>query len=558
MISENFPIGDSPLFPAPHIKEAVPHNVKTLQQLLETRENDVGILFALANLSFYENCPGESLEYFRKAIAIEATRPELFSNQAIVLYSLQRIAEARKSFEVALELDSEYEDGLYYFAHLHLSLGAHESAKKLLKRLTRINSIHVKGLALLGYSYQEIGETSLANNYYRQVYSLDPTIAWVKHRLCKLDFKAGKEKFEEKELIEAFKIWSKAHELFKPSFISDKEISKEFKKLRIYFNEKNLINPIIDNYKQLAKKGDTIEGKFFHQLFCQFYFSVGLFPDFYLEQDKTTSEQEFWNESLETLGQHPFANFKIAVALSYEGKLEEALRLFRLCEDTLLPKKQESLSLGKIVVFIKMLLRLPTEDSIEISSATDEAWLEAGWKNKLERNLWKESGFEPKEAKSWAKLDLLPKQAREWRKVFSDPELAKPWLDNKIEKPKEAKFYLKAEITPKAAKQWARNFTHGPQKAVQCYNAGLKNPEEAEKWLGVFTLPWEAARWADLGLSPEEAAASFREGVSEPYEAKKLLDESKIAKSKDETTEEESKPDSLDSPKTNLESTSIE
>lgn len=527
MSLEAFPIGNSPLVPAPHIPEAVPHSIVMLLNLLDEREEDIDLLFAIANLYFYQNDLLNSVKFYKKILKLDRDRVEVLSNLAVVLYVLGKKNEAKKFFKNSLEVDSGYEHSLYYFSHLKISLFEFSEAKKLLIKLVENNFEHVKGLSLLAYIFDHEKEYKLARKHYEKIFLINPEMLWVNHKLCMIDFQKGKEAFLTEDYSLAFSIWSEANKNYKSSFVSNREIAKQFAELQNDFNKNKKDEKLIELYRETKFSDPNISANFFHEIFSAFFFSIGLFPEFYLSQDEIYLDRQRWEESLQKRGDHPYAYFKIAIGMAFEGKLEEAFSKFRYCEDTLLPKKLESLEIVRIVRFIKSLLRIP--EGRGISNAPDQEWQKVGFTESLEKKLWQGSGFEPDEAMLWHTAGFLPNQAKEWSAANITLEDAKKWYEHSFRSVRNVKIWKNGGLSPEEAKSWENYFKDNRDKAVQFYNAGLKDPKAAFEWLKVFNLTWDAVSWNDQGFSPEEAQGWFRKGVSDPFEAKRLSKKEKFS-----------------------------
>jgi len=522
MILDDFPIGNSPLIPAPHIEEAVPQSIDKLEQLLESRPDSTNLIFALANLNYHSGNYSNSENLFRKGLKIKPDNYSLLSNLALVLYVQNKNSEAKKYFDKALSLKPKLEHSLYFQAHLALSESKKTSALKMFEKLVEDFPKNHKALAILGGLYQENGEEKKARELYQKVVRLGVSIPWVEHQLCKLEFFSGKEKFVIGKYFEAFEIWKKADNQFESSFVADKTISKELKELQQQFKKDNCLEDLVQKYALSKRSEEGVVESFYHELLSALYFELGLFPEFYFRPEEIEKDRAVWEEALESRGDHPYAWFRIAVGFSFEGRLSEALSVFLRCMDNLLPKKQDSLGLRHIVRFIKRLDRFPGPDSLKRSDRPKTEWEEYGFTEMMERELWISNGFEPLAARNWKSCGLLPKQAREWASTGHNPKTASLWIDKNIEDPKIARIFDKGGVPPADATGWLEIFRGSENQAVQFYSAGIKDPEQANEWMNVFNMPWDAGKWNELGFSPAETGEWFRQGVSDPFEAKRL------------------------------------
>ena len=538
MILDDFPVGNSPLIPSPHIDKAVPHSIDKLNDLLKDEPKSVDLLFALANLNFHSQNLEKAEKYFRKALAQESENHRLLSNLGLVLYLRNRNSEAHKLFKKALAVKPDLEHSLYFRAHLTLSEGKKTSAIELFKKMLELYPKNQKALAILGGLYQENGDIEKARKLYHRVTQNGDPIPWVEHQLSRLEFFRGKESFEKGEFFEAFQIWKIANQKFERSFVADKTIASELRELQQKFKQDNSLEELFQQYAKQKRSENGLEQGFYHEFMSALYFELGLFPEFYLRPEEIEGDREFWLLALEERGDHPYAWFKLAVGHSFQGDISKSLSIFLRCMDNLLPKKQQSLGLREIVKFLKRLERLPGPDSLNRSQSPENEWEEHGFLEYLERELWIAQGFEPLAARNWKECGLLPKQAREWSRLEHTPKSTSQWLEQDIEDPKVARVFSKGNISPKQAQDWLETFKGSETEAVQFNGAGIKNPAEANEWLQVFNMPWEAGTWNELGFKPKETQEWFRKGVSDPFEAQRL---SNLAEVKEEAEEDTSK-----------------
>ena len=97
------------------------------REILAVDPNHAGALHLLAVIRHQEGRHEEALALMGRAIAINSGKAVYHNNYGAVLMSLQRFAEARRSFATALKLSPQYADAL---ANLGLALAAWQEGEK--------------------------------------------------------------------------------------------------------------------------------------------------------------------------------------------------------------------------------------------------------------------------------------------------------------------------------------------------------------------------------------------------------------------------------------------
>ena len=116
----------------------------------------------LAALATATSNPQASLPLFRQAVDLKPTGAAIHINFGDVLIRLGEHAEAKQSFEQALEANPESSHALYGLAQLALIAGDPEQAVGLLERAKAIAPRHGEIYGLLAQAHQRLGNDDAA------------------------------------------------------------------------------------------------------------------------------------------------------------------------------------------------------------------------------------------------------------------------------------------------------------------------------------------------------------------------------------------------------------
>ena len=353
-------------------------------------------------------------------------------------------------------------------------------------------------------------------------------------------FSRGKKKFANDQFVEAFAIWKEGFSRCPEAFVANQEVTNQMRELVSQYKQENKFDELSRTYLKKTKNDEATENDTY-QLFSMLFFSLGLMPEVFEDQEKLHEQLEYWQKQLEAEGIFPYVHFRTGVLMCYLGEIEQAQEELRFCRDHAPSTKTRSLKVEQILSYLREILRNSiTEVSQDVSTASEQDWSANGFEDKFSVEAWKKTGLDPEAAAEWRDEGFSASQASSWHQLEISLAEATAWRAAGFSSGKNAKKWLRAGINAADAASWLAQFSDDIEQAIRFQQAGFSDPREAKKWLEVFSMPFDAAGWYQLGFSPEEAADWRREGIRDPYEAKKQkeADEAAFAAAAAENTEE--------------------
>jgi len=143
-------------------------NPKTFYaHILKYAPNNWTALNNLGNLLEREGAWEEADRYLRKAIAIDPERPESHSNLGILLMRQGDLEHAMQAYQTALRLSPENPALHNNLAALYRLKGEWQKAILAYQRALSLNPQLVESRYFLAKTYEQVGETTLAEKHYR-------------------------------------------------------------------------------------------------------------------------------------------------------------------------------------------------------------------------------------------------------------------------------------------------------------------------------------------------------------------------------------------------------
>lgn len=556
------------LCPAPPLDGAIPPTIETLLILQSQDPTNSSIDLSLGNVHFRTGNVDTAASCYESALKKQPQNAHALCNLGIAKYCLLHSSEAVRKLRQALLID-----GTLLLAHLYLGRIALRTKDEALalssfKAILSIEPSHIEANCELGAIHDKKTNKGVAREFFLTAFAADSSCVRARDYLCNYEFLKGREKFYEKNYFEAFCIWFEAHKLYAPSFSSFYPISQSLRELVEEYNKKEYLRNRIEEYKAVLKDKASCDKETFlnsvYILFCEFLFSLGLIPDCFEYRynivddniagdsvidgngldshdsdshaglsitdglDALSEQSNRWRQSLEELGEYPFAHYKLALIYAYRGQYDQSLDELRICFDRLPSKKHAALRLSEILQFVTMVrdLKLDTHD-ICIDKTPDIAWNEQGFMTRFEIESWRKAGLAPNDASKWKIAGFSAQQTMLWQQKELDLETAQKWREVGFVDPSEVRRWVKEGFSATDAFVWKSEFDTSTDFAsiddvLPWYRAGFLDPNNATKWATLFTFPHEAIQWQTLGVTVEEAQKWIESGFSDPYVVKKL------------------------------------
>jgi len=248
--------------------------------------------------------------------------------------------------------------------------------------------------------------------------------------LTYVGFLKGKASLEKGDLVTAARDWSEV-------FNQDQDGWYKQQKIISYLNSTGLkrIHFI------LARKN---EKESYHRV-LEKLLHFGLIPEFFEEHSQLADRSDFWNSKLDKKGSYPYAHFRYAICLLYQGNFMQAYDEFLICRDKVPATKVAFFKLDEIIDW----LRDYADDQPAVATNV-------------------------------------------WDAFFTNPSDAEPWVNGGFDDPRVAKRWFSLGATPGEAQKWQVVFSGQMSIAYSFYAVGFRDPEEAKKWSAHFFIPIEA------------------------------------------------------------------
>lgn len=510
--------------PASFIEQAVPYSVERLTELIDSdTETDPNLFLARGNLYLSQDNFQKAVEDYSSLLEAKPKDLAACINLAIAKLNIGNTGGALSLMEdttATIGPDEKFADRLAY----HLAL-ANSRKGKFALALSKLEEISepepivsgLKGSLLLKLDREEQASKSLKIAHKAGIENGVPEL------LLALRANSLDEKFKAKKLRPLALELRDIHSEFGNKFFGNKDISQALEKLAKEIIDSGQREKIIRTLNlgfhghspSSPSEDSQASDESLQESVLILLFSLGLIPEFYLEENELEETITSWQKALVDRGEHPYAHFMVALVYFYRGDFEVALDRFQICSDKLLPKKKRSLRLDDLESLNRSIIR-PVNVNTGESGASDLAWRDAGFLDDFTIRLWKKFNFEPEEATAWHEKSIHPKIASACHRLKLLPEAVDPYAKAGLQEAREIRTWLAAEIDPKVAMAWAEEFTGSVSDAVQYLNLGVKGPEEANKWTELFSIPSTASPWLQADHSPEETKECLDAGQRAP------------------------------------------
>jgi ribosomal protein S12 methylthiotransferase accessory factor len=138
--------------------------------------------------------PETALGLFRQALALgpsDQDRAAVFSYMGVCLKDMGQFSQALTELEKGAQIDPERTDIHNLMGYCHFKLKSHHQAIACFEKAIALNPGSAIDYANIGSNYRELGNTSKAIDYYRIALQIDPSIAFAKDGLKRLEASVG-------------------------------------------------------------------------------------------------------------------------------------------------------------------------------------------------------------------------------------------------------------------------------------------------------------------------------------------------------------------------------
>jgi tetratricopeptide (TPR) repeat protein len=140
----------------------------------ETQEQNMQSLLGEARAAQSRGNFAEAAQAYRKAVALDPTRPELWANLGIMYYESDNHPEAIKSFQQASRLNPSLFVPQLFLGLEYLHSNKPEQAAKYLENAVKLNPSDLQAAHSLGKAYAAVGDSKRATELYLEAVRLDP------------------------------------------------------------------------------------------------------------------------------------------------------------------------------------------------------------------------------------------------------------------------------------------------------------------------------------------------------------------------------------------------
>lgn len=507
------------LCPPPPVTEAVPPTSRVLEALLSERGEEVDLLFALGCVYLRRGESAAGVDIFLRALKLDSENPELHCNLAVAYMQEERWDEASATLKRAILLRPNLELALSHLATTEVQRGDIPAAKAAYESAIALDVNLSDPCYQLAELLFEQGERDESRRWFEEAFRRGDRRPELLNTLGAFRFEDGLLHYEAGEFEEALGVWGAAYAEFERAFIANQAVSTRLNALVKVFNEEQQLE-VYSRKLQSAEKEEYQELLYGFSL--RLFFSLGCMPDLYVPKERLSEEFLRWEREIERAEDAiiPFAHYRIAVLKVYCGEFEAAIEKLSFARDHLPPSKHRPLRIEACLRFLKDFLGEKDEGESATREYTKAEWEASGFGDPFQFQAWRVTGVSPEDAVVWKKSGFSPKSAARWHASGIEASVAREWLDAGFEEPNNVRRWLRGGFDTTSALQWRPEFGHRLELAVQCRQAGFTQPDEAARWLSVFTFPWEAEAWKLQGFSPEQAKEFKAAGVKDPFIAK--------------------------------------
>lgn len=378
-------------------------------------------------------------KYFELAYKKERSNSKVLAERGLIALLREDYASADKLLKRALTKTPDLVEARLWLTFVRIREGKIKGASSHLNKITETKSKLLNGLIKYLETYVAVSQDNQENvlKCLTEVKEFNDE-SFVRELLTYVGFLKGKAFLEKGDLVTASRIWSEA-------FMEDQEGWYKHPKIISFLSSAGLKRiHFIAIRKQENKNYHRILEKLLH---------LGLVPEFFEEAGSLEERSKFWNSKLDKKGSYPYAHFRYAICLLYQGSHLQAYEEFIVCRDKVPATK---LSFFKLDVLIDWLRDYTDQEP----AITTNIW-GGFFSDPAESEAWISAGFDdPRIAKRWNTLGATPIEARTWLEQF------------KGEIPIAYSFYAVGFRDPIEAKKWSKHFSI-PIEAWECYNSGI-------------------------------------------------------------------------------------
>ena len=140
----------------------------------QSRSDSLQSLISNAQYAQVRGDFGAAAEFYRKAVAIDPSIPQLWANLGLMCHEMGKVSDAVQSFKHALQLDPSLFVPQLFLGIEYLAVRDPNSAIPHLEKAERLNPLDPQAPIALGKAYAMLGRSSRATDFYRKGIALQP------------------------------------------------------------------------------------------------------------------------------------------------------------------------------------------------------------------------------------------------------------------------------------------------------------------------------------------------------------------------------------------------
>ncbi len=173
----------------------------------------------------------QAVEEIAAAEKIDMTDPEVYLIRGIILFAIQDIEGAEKSYKTAIEYDENYSEAHFNICGLYLQQKKYDDAIAHCQKAAadRLYKAKDRALTNIGIIYFNKGDLGKAEEYFEESFKVNPALVYTHNELGKLYVAQGKlaDAVEEFEIaVTGYPVYDEAHYNLGITYIKLKEIYK--------------------------------------------------------------------------------------------------------------------------------------------------------------------------------------------------------------------------------------------------------------------------------------------------------------------------------------------
>ncbi len=173
----------------------------------------------------------QALEEIAVAEEIAPEDPEVHLIRGIILFAIQDLQGAEKSYKKAIEFNPEYSEAHFNICGLYLHLERYDDAITHCKKATedRLYKSRDRAYTAIGVAYFNMGDLDMAQKYYEKSLKVNPSLVYTHNQMGKLYVAQGRlhdaiDEFE--TAIAGYQLYDEAHYNLGITYLKLKEIFK--------------------------------------------------------------------------------------------------------------------------------------------------------------------------------------------------------------------------------------------------------------------------------------------------------------------------------------------